>query len=383
MTGAHTIGAPRGWRGLKPATRVVLAMAALVVGANVVLAGVQWLSGGPGPTGEPSSSYATAPDGAAAYADLLVRHGHQVRRLRDRLDRSNVRAGATVMVLDPEEVDDSEAEAVGRLVRDGGRLVAAGPQTAPMLRKLIGDGLVWSPDGAETATTLAPAAEVAGAGPVRAAGYGSWAKSGSALPVLGDDERVLAAVANVGRGRVVLLADPSVVQNRFLGQEGNAAFALAAAGAPGPPVLFAEAAHGYGRSEGLGALPSRSKWALGGLVVAALVWMWARGTRFGPAEEASRKLPPPRQAYVDAMAANLARTRQPEAAIQPLRASARVRLARRAGLPPDAADGDLVAAAGRLGGAPEDMARLLAPIGDDEDLLGAGRAAAWVRGREG
>ena len=363
----------------------MVAVLAVVVGLNVAMAGLNRLTGGGGPGGEPSSSYATAPDGAAAYADLLARHGHPVGRLRTSLDRAGLHPGATVAVLEPKELSGAEAEALERFVREGGRLLAAGGQTAPALRRLLGGSPVWSPEGTLGATTLAPAPEVGGVDAVRAGAEGSWREVGPALPVLGDGEHVLAAVAAVGRGRLLMLADASVVQNRLLAEEDNAVFALAAAGPPGRPVTFAEAAHGYRDSPGLGALPARWRWALGGAVLAVLAWMWSRGKRLGPPEESSRSLPPPRRAYVDAVAATLARTKQPGAALEPLREAARSRLARRVGLPASAPDEELVEAARRLGGDPHGVARLLAApeasgaLQSDDDLVRAGRAAAWVQ----
>ena len=378
-------GPARRWRSLSPVQRAALAVVALVVALNVSLAVIERMTGGAGPGGEPSSSYATAPDGAAAYADLLARHGHPLRRVRTGLDRADLGPHTTLVVLEPKELDSSEADALGRFVRGGGRLVAAGRETAPALRRLLGDAPVWSPQGLDRATPLAPASEVARVEAVAAGGGGSWGEVGAALPVLGDGDRVLAAVAEVGQGRVVLLADASVVQNQLLAALDNAAFGVASAGPPGRPVAFAEAAHGYRDGKGLGALPPRWRWALGGTVVATLVWMWARGKRLGPVEEASRTLPPPRRAYVDAVAATLARTGQPEAAIEPLRQATRSRLARRAGLSAGASDDELVEAARRLGGDPDDVALLLAPSGGpgaalrEGDLVRAGRAAAWVQ----
>ncbi len=368
------------WRAMSPGRRAVLSVVAVVAGVNVFLAGLQWVTGGPGPGGERSSSYATAPHGAAAYADLLARRGHGVERLRSRLDQASLDSRTTLVVLEPHHLEDSESEALRHFVADGGRLVAAGRETAPMLRRMLGD-LTWSPEGVEQASPLAPTSEVSALGSVRAGAEGSWARTGVALPVLGDDERVLAAAATVGRGRVVLLADPTIVQNRLLGEDGNAAFAISAVGPPGRPVVFAEDAHGYADGEGLGALPSRWRWGLAGAVVAALVWMWSRGKRLGPAEETSRAFPPPRRAYVDAVASTLARTRQPDAAVAPLREAARSLLASRAGLSPEADPEELAEAACRLGGDRHDVARLLSsePLGSDEDLVRAGRAAAWVR----
>lgn len=373
------------WQSLGAGWRVALVVLALVVSVNVLLAGVRQVTGGAGPGGEPSSSYATAGDGAAAYADLLGRRGHPVERLRSGLDQAPLQSDSTLVVLDPRLLEDTESAALERFVRSGGRLVLAGQQTAPLLRGLLPEGPVWSPAGMGRATPLVPTPEVGEVGSVRASGEGSWRSVGSALPVLAGrsdaGEQILAAVAVVGQGRVVLVADAGIFQNRLLGEDDNAAFAVAAIGARGRPVGFAEATHGYGESEGLAAVPSRWRWALGGAVVTALVWMWSRGARFGPAEEVTRALPPPRRAYVDAVAASVARAKEPDGGVEPLRTAAADHLARRAGLSPKARPAELIDAAARLGGNPGDVARLLAPIGNDEDLVGAGRAAAWVLGK--
>src|SRR3954466_3035681 len=51
-----------------------------------------WVGPSQGPAG---SSYSTEPDGAAAYAELLGRAGHQVQRLRDPLDPASLDGGQT------------------------------------------------------------------------------------------------------------------------------------------------------------------------------------------------------------------------------------------------------------------------------------------------
>ena len=153
-----------------------------------------------------------------------------------------------------------------------------------------------------------------------------------------------------GRGRIALLADSSPLQNRLLGEADNAALALALSGRG--PLTFVESVHGYGPARGLAALPARFGWALIGLALAALVFMVARGRRLGPPEPERRDLPPPRRAYVDALAATMARGKEREEAVAPVRAEARRRLARRAGLGPQAGEDDVAGrgAGGRAGG---------------------------------
>ncbi|HMJ76655.1 MAG TPA: hypothetical protein VK507_11825, partial [Iamia sp.] len=83
------------------------------------------------------------------------------------------------------------------------------------------------------------------------------------------------------------------------------------------PVAFAEAEHGYGAARGIGAIPGRWRAAAIGLIVATLLGFWSVGQRLGPPEATDRSLPPPRRAYVDALAAALARTEQSPVPPQP------------------------------------------------------------------
>jgi len=367
------------WRAMHPATRALVAVVALVVGLNLVTAGVTVVTGGSGPGGPTSSSYATAGDGLAAYAELLARRGHPVERIRTSLDDATLDPGSTLVLADPAGVTGEEAQALAGFVAAGGRLVAAGREAAPVLAGLPGGGPAWDGAGVRAARPLVPAPEVAGVTTVESAGGGSWRQAGGSLPLLGDGDRLLATVATAGAGRVVALADASPLQNRLLARADNAAFALAIAGGEGRAVAFAEAHHGYGRRTGLGAIPSRWRWALGGGFLAAIVWMWSRGRRLGPPDDIERPAPPARRAYVDAMAGALARARQPEEATAPLQERARRRLAALAGLPADAGEGDLRHAAGELRLPPEEVDALFRPARSEADVVAVGRALADLR----
>ena len=266
---------------------------------------------------------------------------------------------------------------MGRFVQAGGRLIVAGEPPGSALRALAG-GAEWSPSRAAPARPLAPVPEVAGVGTVAAAGTGSWSDPGASLPVLAGNDATLTTVSTPGRGRVVAVADASVWDNRRLAEADNAAFGLAAVGGGGRPVDFAEAHHGYGHAKGLGAVPWRWRWALGGGLAAVLVAMWSRSRRLGPPEDAERDLPPPRRAYVDALAASLARTRRPAESLAPLQAAARRRVAERAGLAADAGDDEVRRAAAAIGLSPADVDALLRPVRTEDDVMAAGRALAGV-----
>jgi hypothetical protein len=329
-----------------------------------------------GPRGPRSSSYATLPDGLAAYADLLSASGHPVRRLTGPLSRRALDPAATLVLIDPDTIDGGQAAALRSFVASGGRLVAGGSSVVPWMAHMAGSPPTWSSLGTTEATPLAPVPEVDGVRRVVASGSGTWTQPHRWLPALGSARGDLLVVAAVGAGRVALLADGSVLQNRFLSRADNAALGLALAGSAGRAVDFAEGVHGYGAATGLAAVPSSWRWGLGALVVAALALMVARGRRLGPPEPATRPLPPPRRAYVEALAALLAETKAPGEAVRSVQETARRRLAERAGLSQDADPSELGAAAQRLG-LPTDQTRaLLEPIRDEAGVVAAGRGLA-------
>lgn len=370
------------WRDLRPVPRLVLGAAAAVVALNAALAGIETVTGGSGPGGPRSSSYATNGSGLAALARLLDDNGHPVTRLRTALDRRALDPGTTVVLADVAGTTRDEAGALERFVRAGGRLVVAGDGAGEIVRAVVGTRLSAAPGGPRSAAPLVAVPEVAGVDRVEADGLASFTATGAALAVLDGPGGILAVVAVVGSGRVVALADPTPWHNRRLGEADNAAFALRAVGEAGRPVAFAEAPHGYGPGTGFAALPGEWRWALGVALAAVLTAMWARGRRLGPAEELERALAPPRRAYVDAMASTLARTGQREQAMAPLQAAARHRLARRAGLPADAGTDDLRRAAAAAGLSADESAALLSPVVRDDQVVAAGRALAKLEGAE-
>jgi hypothetical protein len=329
-----------------------------IVLVNVALVFVRHYTADPG--GPTSSSYATAPTGLAAYADLLARDGHRVTQLRDAPARARLDPGSTVVLLDPRDVSRADARALRRFLDAGGRLVAGGAEEPQWLDAVLSRQPGWSAGGIRVALPRARVPETAGVSRVATAGGGSWTSSGEARAALGSGRSELLVVAPVGRGRLALLADASPLQNRLLARADDAKLGLSLAGATARPVAFVESVHGYGRASGLGAIPTSWRFALGGLVLAALVLIWARGRRLGPPEALERPLPPPRREYVDAMAALLERSRDPAASIAPLQQELRRRLERQ----------------GPAGLSAEEVDAALGEPKRPEDVLAAGRALA-------
>jgi hypothetical protein len=99
------------------------------------------------PKGPPSSSYATTPRGLAAYASVLQRSGHPVRRLRTRISDDAPPTDQTLVVLDPDVMEPEEARAIGDWVRSGGRLVAGGAGDASWLDEVLSSPPTWEDGG--------------------------------------------------------------------------------------------------------------------------------------------------------------------------------------------------------------------------------------------
>ena len=361
--------------------RLAIAALACVVLLNAVLALIGALL--PSPSGPPSSSYATAPRGIAALAELLEDSGHPVRRLRSLPGKARLDPAGTVVVLDPDLLRPEEARELRRFVVDGGRLVAGGREPDAWLKALLGSGRGWRRRSSRTWRPAAPVGAVEGVGRVRTAGEGAWEARGAGLEALvANDGSSLLVSAGLGEGQLLLLADASPVQNRLLGHTDNAALALALAGQRGRQVHFMEAVHGYGAARGLRALPGAWQVALAGLLLAGLVLVASRARRLGTPDVPARALPPARRAYVEALATALGRTGDSAGTAAPLQEAARDRLRLRFRLPADAGAGDLRSAAQRAGLTPHEAAAIVEPARGDDDLVAAGRALARLsRGR--
>jgi len=286
--------------------RLALGVMAALVGVAVVLAIIDRLS--PEPKGPPSSSYATSPQGLAAYASVLQRSGHPVRRLRTRIADEKPPTDQTLVVLDPDVMEPEEARAIGEWVRAGGNLVAGGSGDAPWLDEVLSDPPAWKDDGGRRRRTLVPVGVTTGVDEDVSSG-GGWHELGPALPVIGPAGGPLLVTRRAGKGSVALLADATPLTNAALDEADGAALGVALAGGQGRTVAFLETVHGYGVSRGFGGLPSSVKWALIGLALSGLLAVWAAGRRFGPPEDPDTESPPPRVAYVDALAAALVRAK--------------------------------------------------------------------------
>ena len=361
--------------------RVALGLVAVVVALNALGFALEEID--PPPTGPPSSSYATQPLGLQAWARVLEDTGRPVRRVREAPAERAPDPRQTLVVLDPRVLEPEDVRALVRFVERGGRLVAGGQGSEALAEALAGAQRSGGPAPREVRVLgrAGQVSEVAGVREVASAGEAAWTAAGRAVPALGGGtaDEALLVVADRGEGRAALLADASPVQNRLLDRADNAALSLGLAGEPGRPVAFLESVHGFVPTAGLAALPGRWQAALIGLALAALVWVAANVRRLGPAEEPDPTVVPPRGAYVAALARTLRRTRDPHAAVAPVRDAARRTVARRAALGPEPDDEEMEAAGRRLGLADEEAAAVAGRgPGGEEGALAAGQALATL-----
>lgn len=352
------------WRALHPGARAAIVVVLAIVVIEVGFALLDAATRGAEPSGATSSSLSTARSGLAAYEELLARYGHPIAHQRGALAGARLDPSTTLVVLDPGTINRDDLANVRRFVLDGGRLVAGGDRPEWLLELAPADIPGWTPTGDRVATVTEP--DGAAAFTVETRGTGSWVLIGGRRSLTFEPRRV--------GGTAIFLADASPLHNELLGQADNAAFAVSLAGEAGRRVVFAEGVHGYGTTSGLAAIPFRWKVALIAVALAALLSMVAAGRRLGPPEDDARALAPPRHVYVEALGANLARTRRPAEALAPVQQTLRAVVARRAGLEPGATATMLAEAARGQGWPDEEVEAMFLPLDNEARVRAIGRA---------
>jgi hypothetical protein len=367
-----------------PAGRRLGIAAAILVGGvlvlNLLAGGIDRAVGGSEPSGVPGSSYGTQDSGLAGLTSLLSHYGHPVSRARGRLADLTLDPASTVFVVEPENLTDPDNTRLLEFVTAGGRLIVGGSDPF-YVRRLRDRAPTWAPGGKRVYRQIDP--RLGNVRAVETEGRGSWSDPGAGEVVAADGAVTLATAERVGRGGIFFLADVSPLENAHLALVDNAAFALGLAGDTTRPVIFIEGVHGYGERRGLSALPSAWKAALALLAVAAVVFAWARGRRFGPPDRPARDLPPARAEYVRALAVTLERTHDPEHALAPMQQWARDRIAQASHLPPDASPEQLDRAALALGCSESERGAIWHPATDDSAALALGQLVSRLSQHDG
>ena len=150
------------------------------------------------------------------------------------------------------------------------------------------------------------------------------------------------------------------------------------------PLTFVESVHGSALRAGSAALPGPLRLGADRARArrARLSWSPAAAASARPSPSAAT-WPPPRRAYVDVLAATMARGRDREEAVAPVRAEARRLLARRAGLGAAGRPGRMARRGARRRASSRAEAQALSGRAtDDETVVAAGRALAALAGGE-
>jgi len=357
---------------------------AIVIGAvialNLAAGGIDRAVGGSEPSGVAGSSYGTQATGLGGLATLFTHYEYPVDRARGAVVDANLDTSGTVFVIDPQTLTENDDAALLQFASAGGRLVIGGPDPF-YLHRLRDRPPTWSPTGVPVYTEVAP--ELGNVRQIYTSASGSWSRTGSGQALVRSGGNVLLTKDDVGSGAILFLADTSPLENAYLAQADNAAFALGLAGASPRPVEFIEGVHGYGARRGLGALPAGWKIAFVIFAAAAIAIAWSRSRRFGPPDRPERELLPARAEYVRALAVSLERTRDPAHALAPLQVWARTRVAQRAHLGPDATLEEIDRAAIALGYSEAERAALWHPPTDDGTALALGELVSRLSQHDG
>lgn len=419
--------APKRFGDLSPWARALVVALAAILTIYVLAQTASGIIGGTAPSGPDSSSYATTSSGLAAFESLVIHFSHPVQRVRTPLSDAHTPARSVIIIAHPSSTIVSEVPAIRHLLDAAHTVVLTGVRSVPAIQELLGRSRAptWSPAGSTRYYASSQTLRSLHIDAVATAGTGSWVSTGTTTSLLRSGSTSLAVATRVGKGRLIMVADTSCLQNQLLGEQDNAAFALYLAGRGHSTVVFDEYVHGYGTAgtTGLSGIPTRWQWGLALAIIAALVWMWSRSRRLGEPESAERSLPPPRRRYVDSMALEISRTRDLTGAAEPLRIAALRRIDGRLGLRGNAGGAIAVLAAApacdelapepgleptpgptpgstpeptlgptpgpTLGPAPgayrtlgipeEVLAAVSARVSDESDLLALGRALAWLQ----
>jgi hypothetical protein len=361
----------------------LLAVLAVLLVAGAVLSG-------------PSASDDRGPHGTLALRRYLGTMGLAVR------NADTPPEGSAVFVLLNDLRDAKQAGDLVSWARTGGTLVVADPQSETAAAAGVGTvGRVGH--YAFGPTNLAPGCvvpEIAGVHTLAVDAGDSVLESDAGavgcFPISGGTFEV---TAPVGRGKVVVLGGISPLTNALLGKADNAAFAQGVFGSGGPVVFGPPLPPGGSPPKGLlGSLPAGARVVLFQIALAAVLFAFVRGRRFGKATFEQIPSPVPSGELVHAVASLYRSARARAFAGDTLRRGTRRRLRSRLGLgpePPSAGDGTPIAGTAGIdkalsstvaqlsGSHPHDVQRLLHGPGPttEEELIALGRELEELRRR--
>jgi hypothetical protein len=340
---------------------VLVGLVAVVVAASVFLGG----KGAEDPQEErPNlSTYNAKATGGKGLYLWLQELGLQVRRWERPLTQLPEKA-TVLLVLGPRlPVEERESRALEKWVRSGGLLLLAddslgGPIPGvwagpPVIRFGLEPRLGGRPGPLRPTFPSRYAAGVETIEPAGRMRFHRKVPEGWA-PLFADRSGDVLALKRLGQGTLIALADPGILSNARLEIAGHARLALniVQAHADGGLVLVDEFHHGYGQPGGLSrymqgtALP----WILAQAALVFLVFLVARGTRFGRPVPLTAPSRASSLEYVGALGDLYQRAGARRLAVEALAHSFRRRLTQAVGARPGSVPGRRAVSASRRSG---------------------------------
>lgn len=343
-----------------------------IVALNIIVWVATSFSSGGSVGGPDGSTFVTTPDGSAAVAGMLERLGIEVVRSRLPLDETDLSSEATLVLIDvaADDYTTSELRALEEFLDAGGSVIVAGP--TEVVGRLLPDASDWRSRGGSIAHPRGPLLAENSFQNAPLSGFGSFEVSTSDTPIwMTEDEEVVAVARSVGDGFFAWVADSYPFHNVGIGR-GESAVAIYRLLDPSGAVVFDEVRHGFRQSGGLWeVIPRNWRTMLGLAAVVALLGLVAYARRLGPPHDFRRRLPPSREAYLEAVAGIMSRAGASADASEVIRTEARARLTART-----SAGADLAEAASAAGLGRREAEAILGESRDDETLMAADRALA-------
>ncbi len=359
---------------------IILVVLALVLAGFVALVAGDFFQPEREGAGGRRTSWSYRRDGLVAYFRLLEDMGLEPARLETPLLEDALAEADLLFVVEPYYgLRGGERAAVATWVREGGLAVVS---------EGGGDALAWL----HGLPTVMPGLTDHGEGPrplepvergplqrdVEETVFNLWVVLGTPTrepagdrgPVevlLSDEAGVRIATRRYGAGRVVVLADGSLLANAWIGQADNAVAAAnlaeyALAEARGRRIVFDEYHFGYGSGGEAGGLTllagmlftTAPGWAVLALTAAGVLWMIHQGRRFGTRRSPGRARRRSKLEYVESLGETLRAARAHGVALGILWSHFRRRLVRQMALPRSVTSQHLArAVAARIGGDPD------------------------------
>ena len=242
------------------------------------------------PMGEdntPPTTYSAGSRGAKAAYLLLGEMGRDVERYRHSPVELDDFLNTTLIIADPSEhPTPAEREALERFVREGGRLIATGPNAAWVLpENNIRPNVTISdiPPDWEEFSALAASDITLAAPKITMSPRAFWASPDSAFALYGTKAAPVVVRYPYGEGTILWWADAAPLTNAGITESGNLEFFISCLGEKENRILWDEYFHGY-RQSTKGA-PGLAALLIGFMIQSALLVItaiWTFSRRSGP-----------------------------------------------------------------------------------------------------